>query len=89
MCDRDIAIMDYIVLSGEEFVLGLRNDEYGSKAGSRYKDSFLGTSYVESNLLGSAHMEEMMFDDEDEDFGEDDYLVIKLSKEEKKRIRET
>jgi hypothetical protein len=34
-------------------------------------------------------MEEMMFDDEDEDFGEDDYLVIKLSKEEKKRIRET
>jgi hypothetical protein len=81
--------MDYIVLSGEEFVPGLRNDEYGSKAGSRYKDSFLGTSYVESNLLGSAHMEEMMFDDEDEDFGEDDYLVIKLSKEEKKRIRET
>jgi len=81
--DRDIATMDYIVPSVEESVPGLRNDEYGSKAGSRYKDSFLGTSYVESNLLGSAHIEEMMFDNED------DYLVIKLSKEEKKRIRET
>ena len=77
------------IVPGEESVPGWRNDEYGSKAGSRYKDSFLGTSYVESNLLGSAHMEEMMFDDEDEDFGEDDYLFIKLSKEENKRIRET
>ena len=54
-----------------------------------YRDSLIGTSYLDWTLPNTTNLEEFMLDDEDdEEEGEEDYAIIKLSSKEKKCIHE-
>ena len=79
---------DLLTRSSKKVKIGDRHNTMGSTGGNSYLESLMGESFVEPKTAEDNYTTEEISDDDEDDCDEEDCPVIKLSAEEKKRIRE-
>ena len=78
---------DLLTRSSKKVKIGDNTSSSGSKGGNTYIESLMGDSFVEPEGDDDKYNSDCISDDDEEDCDEDDCPVIKLTAEEKKRIR--
>ncbi|KAG5219090.1 receptor protein [Salix suchowensis] len=78
---------DLLTRSSKKVKIGDITSSSGTKGGNTYIESLMGDSFVEPEEDDDIYNSDCISDDDEEDCDEDDCPVIKLTAEEKKRIR--
>ena len=78
---------DLLTRSSKKVKIRDSNEFVGGTGGNSYIDSLMGSSFVTPEVDENMHETEYNSDDDIDESDEEDCLVIKLSDEEKKRIR--
>ena len=78
---------DLLTRSSKKVKIGDADVEKGNKGSNSYIDSLMGNSFVATEVDENMHESEYISEDEDDECDEADCPIIKLSTEEKKRIR--
>ena len=78
---------DLLTRSSKKVKIGENNVARGTTGGNSYVESLMGNSFVEPEIDENMQANECISEDDEDDCEEDDCPLIKLSAEEKKRIR--
>ena len=78
---------DLLTRSSKKVKIGDNTESSGAKGGNSYLDSLMGDSFVEPEHDEDSHGIGEVSEDDEDDSEDDECPVIRLSAEEKKRIR--